>query len=71
MRLFEIIGEALKNYAPGHLDIRSARVDWTGVVANYAKSADWFMKQGEGRVWVGCGNRWGVVANYAQADFIE
>ena len=46
-----------------------ARADWSGVVANYAKGADWVMKQGECRILVGCGNRWGVVANYAQADF--
>ena len=46
-----------------------ARVDWPGVVANYAKGADWVMKQVECRILVGCGNRWGVVANYAQADF--
>ena len=26
------------------------------------------MKQGEGRILVGCGNGWGVVANYAQAE---
>ena len=43
-----------------------ARVDWPGVVANYAKGADWVMKQVECRILVGCGNRWGVVANYAQ-----
>ena len=41
-----------------------ARADWAGVVTNYAKGADWIMKQGEGRILVGCGNRWGVVANY-------